>query len=195
MGERPLLERFKYVVFLLVAVALIAGVAVLLWRRPEPTTITVIPPEPTPIPTASPTPGPYTVYVTGEVAEPEILVTVPYGSRVKDAIEAAGGSTDNADLARVNLSQILNDGDQVHVPALEQGDIQTATPNRPSVVHINSATVEELAALPGIGPSLAQAIIDYRTANGPFTSFDDLDKVDGIGPAKLDGIRDQVVFD
>ena len=63
------------------------------------------------------------------------------------------------------------------------------------LVHVNSATLEELDTLPGIGPSLAQAIIDYRTENGPFTSLADLDNVSGIGPAKLDALRDLVVFD
>jgi competence protein ComEA len=277
---QPILERFKYPIFLMMAAALLAGVAVLLWRRPEPAAITVLPPEPTPIPSptltpsATPTPGPYAVYVTGAVASPEIVITLPYGSRVLDAVEAAGGPLENADLARVNLAQILEDGDQVHVPTrgpderaalsvqvvtatpgaytvyvtgevvrpqsmislpsgsrvedaieaaggvtdkadlsgvnlsqiLNDGDmvyvpplvgesIQTPTPNRPPLVHINSAGLEELETLPNIGPSLAQAIIDYRTQNGPFGTLQDLDQVPGLGPATLEAIRDLIVFD
>ena len=289
----PFLERFKYPIFVLIGLAILAGVAVVLWRRPEPTTITVLPPDPTaipsptPIPTSTPTPGPYMVYITGAVATPEVVVTLDFGSRVKDAIEAAGGAldsanleivnlaqiledgdqvhiptreaieervesptpkptepkatatvhvvtptagtievyvvgevvksqsmvvlpaksrveaaleavggtTDNADLARVNLSQILNDGDYVYVPPIEGNAIQTPTPNRPPVVHVNDANLDELDSLPGIGPSLAQTIIDYRTENGSFTSLEDLDNVPGIGPSKLEAIRDWVVFD
>lgn len=281
----PLLERFKYLIFLVIGLAILVGVGVLLWQRPAPTTIQVIPPGPTltpsitPIPSLTPTPGPYTVYITGAVASPEAVVTLPYGSRVlhaldavggalpnanlervnlaqrvedgdqvhvptrepgdedsaapegervrvitatpgqltvyvtgavaqpqtmitlvrgsrvQDAIDAAGGATVDADLMRINLGQVLNDGDQVHVPSLDGPDIQTATPNRPPLVHINAAGVDELSTLPGIGPSLAQAIIDYRDANGPFASLENLDNVPGIGPAKLDDIRDRVVFD
>jgi competence protein ComEA len=141
------------------------------------------------------TPGMIEVYVTGEVAAPQSLLSLPVGSRVDAAISAAGGASRNADLSRVNLSQILNDGDLVYVPPLVGESIQTPTPNHPPVVHVNSATVEELDTLPGVGPALAQAIIDYRTQNGPFTSLDDLDNVPGLGPAKLDAIRDLVVFD
>ncbi|RPI96289.1 MAG: hypothetical protein EHM39_10975, partial [Chloroflexi bacterium] len=155
--DRPLLERFKYPILLLIAAAMLAGVAVLLWRRPEPAIITVMAPEPTPIPSATPipsltpTPGPYQVYVTGEVARPETIVSVPAGSRVQDAIDAAGGVTSNADLSGVNLSQILNDGDMVYVPSQDNRAAVTPTPNHPALVHINSATVEELETLPGIG--------------------------------------------
>ncbi len=193
--DRALLERFKYPILMLIAGVMLAGVAVLLWRRPEPATITVLAPGPTPIPSSTPTPGPYQVYVTGEVMQPETAVSVPAGSRVQDAIEAAGGVTASADLSGVNLSQILNDGDMVYVPPLDREAALTPTPNHPAFVHINSATVEELEMLPGIGPSLAQAIVDYRDEHGLFTSLDDLDNVPGMGPAKLDAIRDLIVFD
>jgi competence protein ComEA len=143
----------------------------------------------------TPTPGSIQVYVTGETVESETVVDLPAFSRVQDAIEAAGGATDNADLSRVNLSQILNDGDYVYVPPLVGDAIQTPTPNHAPLVHINYATVDELDTLPGIGPSLAQAIIDYRTENGPFASLDDLDQVPGIGPATLEDLQELVVFD
>jgi competence protein ComEA len=111
------LERFKYLILLILAGATISGVVMLLWRQPEPTTITVIPPQPTavpsitPLPSVTPTPGPYTVYITGAVASPEIVITLDYGSRVLHAVEAVGGPLDNANLERVNLAQILEDGD------------------------------------------------------------------------------------
>lgn len=281
--QKPtLLERYKYLIFSAITVALAAGIAALIWQRPKPTTITVLPPPPTlipsatPIPSATATPGPYTVYVTGAVADPEALVSLsfgsrvadaldavggplanadlervnlaqrledgdqihvptraagdatasmkaaqivtatpgsltvyvvgevrsagklialPTGSRVEDAVDAAGGVTENADLAKVNLSQIVYDGDYIYVPPLSGTPIATPTPNRPPVIRINSATLDELDSLPGIGPALALTIVEYRTENGPFTSLDDLDNVPGIGPSKLEAIRDMVVFD
>ncbi len=143
----------------------------------------------------TPTPGTYTVYVVGEVMQPQSVVALPVGSRVEDAINAAGGTTDEADLSRINLSQVLSDGDYVYVPPLTGDLLITPTPNRPVLVHINYATLEELDALPGIGPALAQAIIDYRTEHGPFASLQDLDNVPGLGPSKLDALRDLIIFD
>ncbi|MBI5959755.1 MAG: SLBB domain-containing protein [Chloroflexi bacterium] len=147
------------------------------------------------IPAITPTPGSYTVYVTGEVKQPQAMITLPRGSRVEDAIRAAGGITDNANVGAVNLAQILNDGDLVYIPPLSGEPLSTPTPNHPPLVHINSATVEDLDTLPGVGPALAQAILDYRVENGPFASLEDLDNVPGFGPSKLEAIRDLVVFD
>jgi competence protein ComEA len=144
----------------------------------------------------TPTPGALTVYVVGEVARSQSMVSLPAGSRVEDAIEAAGGATSKADLSQVNLSQRLNDGDYVYVPPREvRASLITPTPNHPPVVHINDATLEELQALPGIGPSLAQAILDYRAEHGPFARLEDLDNVPGLGPAKLEALRGWIVFD
>jgi competence protein ComEA len=144
----------------------------------------------------TPTPGALTVYVVGEVARPQSMVSLPAGSRVEDAIQAAGGVTDNADLSRINLSQRLNDGDYVYVPPRAgTAELLTPTPNHPPIVHINEATLEELQTLPGIGPSLAQAILDYRTEHGPFTRLEDLDAVPGLGPAKIEALRGLIAFD
>jgi len=144
----------------------------------------------------TPTPGALTVYVVGEVARPQSMVSLPAGSRVEDAIQAAGGVTDNADLSQINLSQRLNDGDYVYVPPRAgTAELLTPTPNRPPIVHINEATLEELQTLPGIGPSLAQAILDYRTEHGPFTRLEDLDAVPGLGPAKIEALRGLIAFD
>lgn len=144
---------------------------------------------------ATPTPGTYTVYVVGEVMQPQSMVALSVGSRVEDAVQAAGGPTDKADLSRVNLSQVLGDGDYVYIPPLGDDAFITPTPNGPRRVHINYATAEELDDLPGIGPALAQAILDYRTEHGPFSSFADLDNVPGLGPSKLDALRDLIIFD
>lgn len=279
----PLLERFKYVIFLVIGVTVALGVAALVFRRPDPVTISVLPPEPTaipsptPIPSATFTPGPYAVYITGAVAQPETVATLDFGSRVLHALDAAGGPLDNADLERVNLAQVVQDGDHIQVPTRRPGDtrsaitpvvrvvtatpgmhtvyvagevaqpeslvtlpegsrveeaiaaaggvtdradlsavnlgqrvadgdmiyvpplggtaIQTPTPNRPPLVAVNSAGVDELQTLPGIGPALAQAIVDYRAQNGPLTGLEDLDNVPGLGPAKLEAIRELVIFD
>jgi len=186
--------RTTIIAFVIVALAILGGAILLLATRPEPVNITIHPPAPTATPEPTSTPSPITVYVTGAVVQPETTFTLPPGSRVQDAIEAAGGVTDGADMERVNLAQILRDGDQVHVPEI---GVETAlpTPGGGGIVHINSATLEELDTLPGIGPSLAQAIIDYRDANGPFADMAALDEVSGIGPGLLEDLEGLIAFD
>lgn len=183
--------------FVLIAIAIAGSALVLLATQPQTVTITIYPPEPTATPLPSETPAPITVYVTGEVLQPG-LFTMPPGSRVLDAINAAGGATDVADLERINLAGILRDGDQVHVFAQGEspGEAQAiATSAGGTVIYINTATAEELEALPGVGPALAQEIIAYREANGPFTSMEDLDNVPGIGPTRLEQWADLISFE
>lgn len=179
--------------FLILAVAVLIG-AVALWStRPQPVEITILPPVPTATATDSPPPAPITVYVTGAVAQPAMLVSLPAGSRVEDAIRASGGATNDADLTAINLAAVLRDGDQVHVPV--QGETTAlATPNA-VIIPINTATAEELDTLPGVGPGLAAAIIAQREAAGPFASLDDLDAVDGIGPRLLETLAPLIRFD
>ena len=142
------------------------------------------------------------VHVLGAVATPGVQ-RLPTGSRVVDAIEAAGGAAPDADLARVNLAAVLVDGQQVVV--LRPGEVPPpvvgATPGAPGAaggsagtgapVDINRASVTELEALPGVGPATAQAIVAHREQNGPFATVDDLIDVRGIGEAKLEQLRDQ----
>ncbi len=183
--------------FVLIAIAIAGSALVLLATQPQTVTITIYPPEPTATPLPSETPAPITVYVTGEVLQPG-LFTMPPGSRVLDAINAAGGATDVADLEWINLAGILRDGDQVHVFAQGEspGEAQAiATSAGGTVIYINTATAEELEALPGVGPALAQEIIAYREANGPFTSMEDLDNVPGIGPTRLEQWADLISFE
>jgi len=186
--------RLTIAAFLIIALAIIGSAVLLMASRPQPVKITINPPPPTPTPLATFTPAPIIVYVTGAVAEPGNTITLPPGSRVQDAIDAAGGASENANLEAVNLAGIVRDGDQIHVP--EQG-IQAviATPGGGGLVYINSATVEELDTLPGVGPELAQRILDYRAANGPFANLEALDAVEGIGPSLLEQITPLVVFD
>jgi competence protein ComEA len=131
------------------------------------------------------------------------MVTLPQGSRVVDAIDAAGGATEAGDLDRANLAGLLRDGDQIHVfPQPGMGteeptpdDSFLATPQGGEVVYINRASAEELQTLPGIGPALAARIIEYRETNGPFTSMEDLDAVSGIGPALLEDLEGLISFE
>jgi len=144
------------------------------------------------------------VDVVGAVRQPGVY-RLGEGSRVEDAVARAGGATPRADLAAVNLAAPLADGEQVLVPArlppavaAAEGALPSgagpgsgATPDAP--VQLSIATVEQLDALPGIGPVTAQKIVDYRTAHGPFRSVDDLDDGPGIGPARVDQLRGLVV--
>jgi competence protein ComEA len=173
-----------------------AAVYILLTSQPPPVQITILPPPATVTPAPSATPGPLLIYVTGAVSAPASTVSLPAGSRVEDAIRAAGGVTAEADLARVNLAALLSDGDQVHVPRVDEPSGGLATPGQASrLIGINTATAVELERLPGIGPSLAAAIVTYREDNGPFRSLEDLDAVPGIGPALLTEIAASILFD
>lgn len=136
--------------------------------------------------------GEVVVHVVGHVAAPGV-VRLPVGARVTDAVEAAGGALAEADLSALNLARTLVDGEQVMVPA--PGDVPTtvgaAAAPSDSRVDLNTADAGALDALPGIGPVLAQRIVDHRTA-APFGSVDDLDDVPGIGPALMAELRDLV---
>jgi len=137
------------------------------------------------------------VDVVGAVRRPG-LYRLPPGTRVADALARAGGLTRKADRTLVNLAAPLADGEQVIVPARVSGAGAAATsggsgsaaPAGP--VHLNVATLEQLDALPGVGPVTAQKILDYRQKHGAFGSVDELDAIPGIGPARLDQLRDLV---
>ena len=140
-------------------------------------------------------PEPLIVHVTGAVRRPGVY-TLPDGTRVIDAVERAGGITRKADAVTVNLAAPLVDGAQVLIPeayAPGAGAAPTGPgPAASGIVHLNSADVAALDALPGIGPATAQRIVDWRQANGGFATVEDLEQVPGIGPAKLDALRDLV---
>jgi len=185
--------RITVAAFAVVALAIVGALILLLVTRPEPVSITVFPPAPTATRAPTATPEAITVYVTGAVRRPGSLLTLPYDSHVSDALEGVGGVTEDADLTAVNMAALLYDGDQVHVPSREAVAI-TATPTGGEQINVNRATAEDLMTLPGIGPTLAERIIDYRTRYGLFAEAEDLLNVSGIGPTLLEGIADLIRF-
>lgn len=151
------------------------------------------------------------VYISGFVAHPGVI-KISAGSRAIDVVNAAGGLLPGADVSRINLAQALKDGVQVHVPgqsgmARENGPSQyeltggqqikstQGYPDRLSVetkININTAEASELDTLPGIGPAMAQKIVEWRNANGPFKSGEDLKKVKGIGESKYLKLKEKI---
>jgi len=200
MEEGRALHRGYIILF--VAISLVVG-GVIGYFTPRAnkssTPITISTPLPTPTSLPTSTPHPLRVYVSGAVHRPAVYEIAP-GSIVRDAIEAAGGPLSNADLTRLNLALELRDQQRVHVPREGEVDPPSAVSGGASEsveaaggpVNINTATAEELETLPGIGEVTAQRIIDYREANGPFETVEDIQNVSGIGPKTLEGMRDLI---
>lgn len=134
----------------------------------------------------TPTLSPIKVYVTGAVVSPGVY-TLPPDSRVEDAVEAAGGFMPDAAKEQVNLASLLWDGAQIHIPSIIVSN--RAGGER---VNINTASAEELATLPGIGPTTAQKIVEYRLQHGPFRTIQDIQNVPGIGPTTFAKIQDYI---
>lgn len=142
------------------------------------------------------------VHVAGAVRRPG-LVTLTPGSRISDAVTAAGGPTALADVHRLNLAAPVVDGMQVRVPLIDDetlpGELvqvpasDQTDPDSAGAVNINTASAERLQSLPGVGPAIAAAIVAWREEQGLFRSVDELDAVPGIGPAKLAALRDQII--
>lgn len=142
------------------------------------------------------------VYVTGEVNSPGVF-EMNEDSRIEDAIILAGGLTSNANIKNVNLAFILEDGQKLYIPNINDKDLEylskengeniiDSAKSTSSKININKASLEELQSLPGVGASLAQRIITYRTENGKFNSIEDLKNVSGIGDKKFEGLKDNI---
>lgn len=151
------------------------------------------------------------IHIIGEVNK-EGIVYLEAGSRIVDAIKEAGGATKEADLSQINLAYELQDGQKIYIPnknekiseyitmssgnnvIIEENNSSAETERKENKVNINTANVNELDNLPGIGPSLAQRIIEYREENGNFKSIEELQNVKGIGDAKYSDIKDNVTI-
>lgn len=147
--------------------------------------------------TTSPVATAVVVHVAGAVQAPGVY-RLAAGARVIDAVQAAGGLTADSNADAVNLAAVLADGERVYVPRL--GEVApvvvsggpgsgTGTSSPAGPVNLNTATADDLDALPGVGPATAATILAYRDQHGPFASVEDLADVRGIGPAKLDALR------
>ncbi|MEZ0072205.1 helix-hairpin-helix domain-containing protein [Planotetraspora sp. GP83] len=199
----PLLDPGTPGLRVLVLLGLLAAVVagIFAWRS-QPVAEPVGPPmaPPSPVSAAgfaasSPSPASsVTVYVTGKVRRPGVLA-LRTGSRVVDAIEAAGGVRKGATPGAVNLARRLVDGEQIVVgaPATSTpGGGQVAGPVEGGVLNLNTATAEQLNGLPGVGDVLAQRIVEFREAHGGFRSVDQLREVSGIGQRKFAELKDRV---
>ena len=150
------------------------------------------------------------VHVTGAVKNPGI-VKLKEDSRIEDAIDAAGGLTEDSDISDVNLAYQLEDGVKIRIPTVDDkksqkktyisedsgenvilGDEQLEENSSTSLVNINKATQTELETLPGIGPSIASKIIEYRESKGKFSKIEDIKNVTGIGESKFDNIKNLI---
>lgn len=148
------------------------------------------------------------VYICGAVKESKVI-TLPEDSRISDAIDAVGGLTDDADLTNINLAYILEDGEKIYIPkkgeepqnedSTASSSVQSSSYSNYSVastksnkININKATQTELETIPGVGPSTALKIIEYREQNGKFSSIEDIKNVSGIGDAKYEKMKDYI---
>lgn len=199
----------SYLIVLFLGIIVGAG-GITLAGRVQPAPILIQPPAPTAVPEPTATPGPLRVFVNGAVATPAVY-ELPHNGIVQDAIERAGGFTGEADTAVINLALPLQEGMQIYVPTVaetaEQEQMVISNPVVRSdgveieelpgsgdtavavLVNINSADVAELDTLPGIGPSTAEKIVEYRDTNGSFATIDEIMSVSGIGPAKFEQIQ------
>ena len=202
-------------VFALLSVGFVAAAVILMARGSGNAPIQVVPASsrvgsevaPANGETLGTTPTPLLVYVHGAVESPGVY-SLESGDRLVDALDAAGGATEDADLTSVNLAQRVEDEGSYYVPTAGETDrAPTSSSKTPETtgggesdpstnsggggrIDLNTASVQELATLPGIGPGRAQAIVDYRSANGPFASVSEVTKVPGIADGIYQRLKD-----
>lgn len=137
-----------------------------------------------------------TIHITGEVNNPGIVI-LDEGARIVDALEAAGGETQNADINKLNLAYVLDDGEKLYIPGKNEEEKEYITrgngnQTETAKVNINTAQIEELSTLPGIGEATANKIIEYRKENGKFEKIEDIKNVSGIGDSKFQNIKEML---
>jgi len=143
------------------------------------------------------------IHIDGEVMNPGII-SLPTEARISDAIDAAGGTTELADISKINLAYKLSDGQKLKIPSIYDveeviyiqnnagNEVVLSENTKNAIININSASQSELENLPGIGPSTASKIIDYRSKNGNFKKIEDIMNVSGIGESKFNSIKDYI---
>jgi len=187
------MQNLKSILYMASGVLFGLFVALLIWvvaRNPSGEAVTLRP---------VPTETPLIVHITGAVPRPGVYA-LAQGSRVQDAISAAGGFLAEAEKKGINLARALEDGEQLDVPYVEGASPVIATdappviqdPSATELININFASQVELESLPGIGPTTAQKIIAYREQNGPFLTIEDIINVPGIGPGTYERIKDLI---
>ena len=183
-NKQDILKAFYPTLIGVLVGLVLGGVLWIVVRSPRGNSVELLPP---------PTSAPLVVDVSGAVPRPGVY-ELPVGSRVRDAVDAAGGFLAEADKTTMNLAAPIEDGQKLDIPFLA-GAAQAGAQAQPTAVQlidINQATLEELKTLPGIGPTLAQNIIDYRDTYGPFTQIEEIMNVDGIGPSTFENIKDLI---
>jgi len=197
------LSKYQIVILIVAVLALGTGAGLFLGSRLAKSALSPLPQivaDPSSTDTTPAVPISINIYVTGAVVHPGVYV-LPDSSIVQDALNAAGGAAKNADLIAVNLAAHLEDGEQITVPTLSaNGSSTTVSPtSSASSVHnkrisINYGTLAELDTLPGIGPTKAQAIVDYRTAHGLFKRLEDIQNVKGIGSKTYEDLKSLITL-
>lgn len=200
------IERNRgYILVLIINLAVTGAALFWIQRRDEPQLQILTTTAETPAAPTHSVPGVVRVDVTGAVIRPDVY-RLPVGSIVKDAIQAAGGTTADADLTHINLAAELVDQEQLRVPhmgeaeAISPASVGDPTPPATSAaaiarLNINRASVDELIRLPGIGPELAQRIVEWRTTHGDFERIEDIKQVHGIGDSIFERIKDYITVD
>ena len=194
------MKNILYVLIGLMAGFVLAAILLIVTRLPSGQPITLEP---------APTQAPIVIQIIGEVVKPGVY-TLPDGSRVQDAVDAAGGLLADANSNSVNLAARLDDGQQISIPSQSGSMSASSVPSAPlatsapftvvstltptagssaSLININTATLQQLDTLPSIGPVTAQSIVTYRQQHGPFQHIEDIMNVSGIGPVTFDKIQ------
>lgn len=195
------IERNRgHILVVIINLAIVGAAWFWMQRRDDPQLQIVTPPAVASVTPTGARPALLRIDVTGAVANPDVY-RLPAGSIVKDAVQAAGGATADADLTRINLATELVDQQQVRVPHINEAGTDPPSPGGgpPSApvsaitrVNINLASADELASLPGIGPELARRIVEWRATHGAFKHIEDIKQVRGIGDSIFDQIKNGI---